>query len=41
MREGTTPSGKKLDTSAMPIAATRHYTDSELRAIYAFLQTLK
>ncbi len=41
LREGITPSGKKLDTFAMPIAATKHYTDFELRAIYAYLQTLK
>lgn len=39
LREGVRPDGSMLDP-AMPIAATRHLTDTELEALYAFLMSL-
>ncbi len=41
LREGVTPSNKKLDFAAMPIMTTKYHTDTELRALYAFLQTIQ
>jgi mono/diheme cytochrome c family protein len=40
LREGIRPDGRPLDPS-MPVAATKHMTDTELEALFAYLMTLE
>ena len=40
MREGVKPNGQTMDGEVMPWVAFQHFTDAELSAIFAFLQTL-
>lgn len=39
LREGIARGGRALDTRYMPVSATRHLTDDEVSALYAFLRT--
>ena len=41
MREGIRPDGREVDMSVMPVAATKHMTDTELEALFAYLMTLE
>ncbi|MCA9531887.1 MAG: cytochrome c [Myxococcales bacterium] len=40
LRTGHRPDGSSVDTKYMPIALTRHLTDVEVSALYAYLRTL-
>jgi len=40
LRDGKRPDGSMLDTMQMPVRFTRNLTDTELKALYAFLKTL-
>lgn len=40
LREGVRPDGTEIDP-VMPIAATKHMTDEEVQALWAFLRTLE
>ena len=40
LREGIARGGRAIDTRYMPVSATRHLTDEEVSALYAFLQGL-
>lgn len=40
LREGRRPDGSAVDTTAMPVAATREMTDLETRAIWMYLRTV-
>jgi mono/diheme cytochrome c family protein len=41
LRTGQTPNGKQLNTEHMPWRELGQMTDTELRAIWAYLQTLR
>lgn len=40
LREGIARGGRKLQTEFMPVSATRHMSDVEVAALYAFLHSL-
>ncbi len=40
LRDGKRPGGTMLDTTQMPVRFTKNLTDTELKALYAFLKTL-
>lgn len=40
LREGIAPGGRQLQTRYMPVSATRHLTDVEVSALFAFLRSL-
>lgn len=40
LREGLRPDGSQINSQFMPIAQTKHLTDVELKALWAYLQTL-
>lgn len=40
LREGIARGGRKLQTEFMPVSATRHMSDTEIAALYAFLHSL-
>lgn len=39
LREGIARGGRALDTRYMPVSATKHLTDDEISALYAFLRS--
>lgn len=41
LRTGKTPSGHQMKTTDMPWQMTAKYTDTELKALYSFLRTVK
>lgn len=40
LREGIAPGGRQLQTRYMPVSATKHLTDVEVSALFAFLRSL-
>ena len=40
LREGQTPDGP-LDTRTMPVRVTQHFSDHEIDALWAYLQTVE
>jgi cytochrome c553 len=40
LREGIARGGRALNTKYMPVAATKHLTDDEISALYAFLRSV-
>jgi mono/diheme cytochrome c family protein len=40
LREGIRPGGTVIDSLAMPVPLTRQMTDDEIRAVWAYLQTI-
>jgi hypothetical protein len=40
LRSGVTPEGKVMEPEVMPWPATAQMTDTELRALWAYLQSL-
>ncbi len=40
LRDGVARGGRKLNTERMPVAMTRHLTDPEIGALYAFFRSL-
>ena len=40
LRDGRLPDGTKLDSLAMPIASSRHFTDLETAALFAYFKSL-
>jgi cytochrome c553 len=41
LRTGVTPSGRELNPEFMPIEITKHYDDTDLAALHAYLGTLQ
>jgi hypothetical protein len=40
LRTGKTPEGKEIDPKNMPWPMTAAYTDTELKALYAYLKSI-